>query len=162
MAQQPSHQEKARPVTYWQATGNGRTWMDARDRYDELTQRDLHARSIATLKARGKYDPEKHGDDDVKPLALREHLEVLANGEAVSRVYRHPYQVHQALEAGATWEQIAEATGTDEARSRQEYREFAEGQHLLHQHYEGKWGLNDAQYQAAIARAEPQREAEAG
>ena len=80
----------------------------------------------------------------------------------MSRVYRHPYQVHQALEAGATWEQIAEATGTDEARSRQEYRKFAEGQHLLHQHYEGKWGLNDAEYQAAIARAEPQREAEAG
>ena len=137
MAQQPGHQEKARPVTYWQATGNGRTWLDARDRYDELTQRDLHARSVTTLKDGGMYDPQKHGADDVKPLTLREHLEVLANGEAVSRVYRHPYQVHQALEAGATWEQIAEATGTDEARSRQEYREFAEGQHLLYQHYEG-------------------------
>ena len=53
MAQQPGHQEKARPVTYWQATGNGRTWLDARDRYDELTQRDLHARSVTTLKDGG-------------------------------------------------------------------------------------------------------------
>jgi hypothetical protein len=68
-----------------------------------LTQRDLSARARATLVARGEYDPAKHGTGDPEPLSLREHLEVLANGEAVVRVYRHPYQVHQALEAGATW-----------------------------------------------------------
>ena len=49
----------------------------------------------------------------------------------MARVYRHPYQVHQALEAGATWEQIAMAAGIDEAAARAEYREFAEGQHRL-------------------------------
>ena len=143
-----------RPVSYWHATGNGRTWLDARDRYDELTQRDLHARSIATLKARGEYDPAQHGTGDPEPLTLREHLEVLANGEAVARVYRHPYQVHHALEAGATWEQIAEATGTDEAKARQAYREFAAGQNRLWHHYgDGKFGMDDAEYAAALARA---------
>ena len=76
----------------------------------------------------------------------------------MARVYRHPYQVHQALEAGATWEQIAEATGTDEARSRQEYRKFAEGQHRLWTGglggSAGRFGMNDAGYAAAIARVE--------
>ena len=143
-----------RPITYHESTEVGRTWLDARDRYDELTQRDLLARARAKLKAHGEYDPAKHGTDpDPKPLTLREHLEVLANGDAVARVYRHPAQVHQALEAGATWKQIADATGIDEARARQEYREFAEGQHRLWQAYEGKWGLGDAEYAAAVARA---------
>ena len=150
-----------RPVSYYHATGNGRTWLDARDRYDELTQRDLHARSIATLKARGEYDPAQHGVDDPQPLTLREHLEVLANGEVVARVYRHPYQVHHALEAGATWEQIAEATGTDEAKARQAYREFVAGQNRLWRHYR-RSGLDDAEYAAALARAaEPQAQRQA-
>ena len=35
----------ARPATYLAASRSGRTWLDARDRYDELTQRDLSARA---------------------------------------------------------------------------------------------------------------------
>jgi hypothetical protein len=143
-----------RPVSYYQARGSGRTWLDARDRYDELTRRDLHARSIATLKARGEYEPARHGTDDPGPLTLRERLEVLANGEVVARVHRHPYQVHHALEAGATWEQIAEATGSDEAKARHAYRELAAGQNRLWHHYrDGKFGMDDAEYAAARARA---------
>lgn len=141
------------PVTYYLTPGPGRTWLDARDRYHELTQRDLMARSIATLKARGEYDPVKHGSDGHAPLTLGEHLEVLANGEVVARVYRHPYQVHDALGAGATWEQIAEAAGTEEAKLRAEYREFAEGQHRLWLDGGGRWGLDDAKYAEALARA---------
>jgi hypothetical protein len=149
-------ESQERPVTYYLMPGPDRTWLDARDRYDELTQRDLMARSLATLKARGEYDPAKHGSDDRAPLTLREHLEVLANGEVVARVYRHPCQVHQALEAGATWQQIADATGTDEAKLRAEYRKFAEGQHQLwaEDSLTGiRLGLDDAQYAEAIARA---------
>jgi len=142
-----------RPVSYYQLPGAGQTWLDARDRYDELTQQDLMARSAATLKERGEYDPAKHGHRDEEPLTLRERLEVLANGEVVARVYRHPYQVHHALEAGATWEQVAEATGTDESRLRAEYRKFAEGQHRLWLDDGGQWGMNDDDYAAAIARA---------
>src|ERR1022692_128609 len=148
----PSAQTEPRPVTYHEASRSDRTWLDARDRYDELTQREMSARSIATLKARGEYDPARHGADEYEPLSLSEHLEVLANGEVVARVYRHPVQVDHAVKAGATWEQIAEATGTSEARARQEYREWAGGQHRLYRDYEGKFGMDDTEYAAAIAR----------
>lgn len=45
------------PTTYLGASRSGRTWLDARDRYEALTQRDLSARARATLVARGEYDP---------------------------------------------------------------------------------------------------------
>ena len=145
------------PTTYHGASRSGRTWLDARDRYDELTQRDLSARARATLVARGEYDPAKHGSANPEPLTLSEYLEVLANGEVVARVYRHPYQVHLALEAGATWGQIADATGGSVDQARREYREFAEGQHNLwagvYGGERGKFGMNDADYAAAMARA---------
>lgn len=148
---------EGRPTTYHEATRTGRTWLDARDRWDELTQRDLSAR--AKLVARGTYDPAKHGTHDAEPLSLSEHLEVLANGEVVARVYRHPYQVHQAVQAGATWQQIAEATATTADRARRAYREFAEGQHDMWAST-GPWegaephrlGMPDDEYAAALAR----------
>ncbi len=148
---------EARPVSYYITPGDGRTWLDARDRYDELTQRDLSARARATLVACGKYDPAKHGSADPEPLTLTEHLEVLANGEVVARVYRHPVQVDRALQAGATWEQIADACGCSEAHARQDYRDWAEDQHRLWTGElggsAGRFGMNDADYAAAIARA---------
>jgi hypothetical protein len=146
------------PVSYYLTPGPGQTWLDARNRYDELTQQDLSVRAIAALKARGEYDPAKHGSVTPAPLTLRERLEVLANGEVVARVYRHPYQVHHALEAGATWEQIASATGTDEAKVREEYQAFAEGQHRLWLDDDGKWGMDDDGYAVAIARASKEAE----
>jgi hypothetical protein len=152
---------EARPVSYYDATSNGRTWLDARDRYDELTQRDLSTRARAILVARGEYDPAKHGSANPEPLTLTEHLEVLANGEVVARVYRHPAQVDQAVQAGATWAQIAEATGSSAAQVRQDYHEWAEGQHRLWTGElggsAGRFGMNDADYAAAIARAEAGR-----
>jgi hypothetical protein len=144
-------------ITYLAASHSSRTWLEARDRYDELTQRDLSARARATLVARGEYDPAKHGSADPEPLTLSEYLEVLASGEVVARVYRHPYQVHQALEAGATWQQIADATGISEDQARREYREFAEGQHKLWTGElggrQGRFGMDDDEHAAAIARA---------
>jgi hypothetical protein len=105
----------------------------------------------------GEYDPVKHGASDPEPLTLTEDLEVLANGEVVARVYRHPYQVHRALEAGATWGQIADATGGSEDQARREYREFAEGQHRLWTGElggsPGRFGMNHTNYATAIARA---------
>lgn len=117
----------ARPVSYYLTPGPGRTWLDAQNRYDELTQRDLSVRARAILEARGEYDPAKHGTSNPEPLTLTEHLEVLANGEVVARVYRHPAQVDRALQAGAAREQIADACGCSEAKARQDYREWAEG-----------------------------------
>jgi hypothetical protein len=161
-------QDPSRPVTYHAVTRDGRTWLDARDRYDELTQRDLSARARATLVARGEYDAARHGAADPDPLTLAEHLEVLANGEVVARVYRHPGQIDQAVKAGATWQQIADATGSDEATVRQEYREFAQGQHDMWAST-GAWtdeqphrfGMTDADYAEAMARL-GDHEAEAG
>ena len=87
------------------------------------------------------------------PIALG----ILAAGEMLARYYRHPALIHQAVQAGASWSQIAAATGSDEAQVRQGYREWADGQHCLYIDYDGKFGLNDAERAAAINRAaEPQ------
>ena len=152
---------KPRPTTYHEASGYDWDIVKAQAQYEELTDRDLYARSRAELEARGEYNPAKHGTATPEPLTLSEHLEVLANGEVVARVYRHPYQVHRALEAGATWEQVADACGCSEAKDRQDYRGWAEGQHRLWTGElgggAGRFGMNNADYAAAIARAEAGR-----
>jgi hypothetical protein len=141
-------------ITYWQAQDAYRSTIQARERFDELANRDFSVRAYATLKARGTYDPAKHRDADRhQPLTASEHLELLAVGESLARHYRHPALVHQAVQAGATWPQIAEAVGSGEMEARQKYREWAECQHHLHTRYEGKLGLNDADYAAVIRRA---------
>jgi hypothetical protein len=150
-----------RAITYYQAQTGYRCTIDARERFEELTNRDLMARAHATLKARGTYDPHTHGDaDKYQPLTAAEHLEILAAGEMLARYYRHPALIYQAVKAGASWSQIAEATGSDEATVRQGYRGWADGQHRLYADYEGKFGMDDAEHAAAISRAcEPQAEA---
>jgi hypothetical protein len=141
-------------ITYWHAQDAYRGTTEARERFDELTDRDLNVRAYATLKARGTYDPDKHGDADRhQPLTAAEHLELLAAGEMLARHYRHPALVHQAVEAGAAWPQIAEAVGAGEQEVRQKYGEWAERQHTLHTYYPGTLGLNDADYATAIRRA---------
>jgi hypothetical protein len=151
----------ARALTYDQAETSYRCTIDARERFEELTNRDLMVRAHATLKARGTYDPQLHGDaDKYQPLTTEEHLEILAAGEMLARNYRHPALIHQAVQAGASWSQIAAATGSDEAQVRQGYREWADGQHRLYADYQGKFGMNDAEHAAAIGCAsEPQAEA---
>jgi hypothetical protein len=146
-----------RPVTYYEASSTYRYSGDARERHDQLTHRAVMARARATLIARGDYDPAKHGTKEHEPLSVDEHLEVLAAGEVVARTYRHPADVDQALEAGATWEQVAAARGYDEAQARQDYRKWAEGQHRLWASDHsggGKFGMNDAEYAEALARAD--------
>ena len=79
---------------------------------------------------------------------------MLAAGELLARYYRHPAHVHRALQAGATWAQVAAATGRDEARARQDYREWAEDEHCLWEDYNGEFGISADEYAAAIARAD--------
>ncbi len=145
------------PATYHEADGIDWDIVKAQARYEELTDRDLYARSRAALEARGEYDPARHGTAVPEPLTVDERLELLANREVLARYYRHPATLAHAVEAGASWEQIAAARGTGAEQARQEYREWAEGQHDL---WTGKWGgepgrsgLDDAGYAAAIARA---------
>jgi hypothetical protein len=147
-----------RPITYNEADGIDWDIVKAQARYEDLTDRDLYARSRAALEARREYNPARHGTAVPEPLTVDERLELLANGEVLARYYRHPAALAHAAEAGASWEQIGAARGTSAEQARQEYREWAEGQHGL---WTGKWGgepgmsgLDDAAYAAAIERAE--------
>ena len=134
-----------RPVTYHDASGG--SIVDQIDRYRELDERDLVARSIATLKARGTYEPNEYVNEaKFPPLTVAERLEMLALGERIARYYRHPSQVDIAVKAGASWQQVAAAIGTTEDAARAAYREWAEGQHKYA-------GMGDAEYAAALKRA---------
>jgi hypothetical protein len=146
-----------RPATYNEASGYDWDIVKAQARYEELTDRDLYARGRVALEARGEYDPARHGTRVPEPLTVDGRLELLANGEVLARYYRHPATLAHTVEAGASWEQIAAARGASAEQARQEYREWAEGQHDL---WTGKWGgepgrsgLDDAGYAEAIARA---------
>jgi hypothetical protein len=135
------------PQTYHEASAF--PLPDQIARYEELTDRDMAARSIATLQARGEYDEEKARIlplGKYQPLTAAEHLELLALGEAIAFYYRHPAGVDRAVRAGATWEQIAAARNTTAEAARAAYREWAEGQHQYA-------GMSDDEYAAAIRRA---------
>src|SRR5260370_32858167 len=100
-----------RPLTYHQAMEL--SLRDQITRYEELTDRNLMARSIAALQARGEYDAGNHPDPgECPPLTVAEHLEMLALGEAIAFYYRHPAGVDDAVRAGARGEQIAAARNT--------------------------------------------------
>ena len=138
------------PLTYREASDGN--IVDQIDRYRGLADRDVMARSIATLKARGTFEPNEHvNEEKFPPLTVAEHLEMLALGERIARSYRHPSQVDRAVKAGASWAQIAAAAGTTEDAARAAYREWAEGQHRLHAG--GYGGLDDEEYAAAIEAA---------
>ena len=97
------------------------------------------------------------------PLDVPAYLEMIGLGEMLAGYdrpggagpgyYRDPAYLHGALDAGAAWEQVAEATGDDEATARRRYREWAEDQHRLRGH-KTHGGLDDDEYTAAIKRAE--------
>ena len=100
-------EEAQRPIRYHDIDPIEHTIVDALRRYDELTQRDLSARSRMTLQERGEYDPGRHAMLDAEPLSISEHLELLANGEVLARYYRHPAAVDAAVKAGAPWPRAA-------------------------------------------------------
>jgi hypothetical protein len=146
-----------RPLTYNDAEIVYRTSLTAaRDRYAELSDQDLNARTAALLRQRGEFDPDNLGHQLVaasEPLSAAEHLEHMAIGEVLARYYRHPSMLDHAVKAGASWEQIGAARGTSAGQARRDYREWAEGQHNLLTWTEGRIGMSDAEYAQAIARA---------
>jgi hypothetical protein len=144
-----------RPVTCHDAQDQyGPGIYQARERFEELTGRDVLARAITELKARGTFDPARHPDPaGYPPLTVEERLELLALGELLARYYTHPSRVHAAVRAGASWAQVAGARGTDEVTARRGYRAWDRT---------GKFGLDDAGHAAAVARAGTGREAPAG
>jgi hypothetical protein len=133
------------PVTWEDYIGVG-LLTEHLTRWRELTDRDLVARSLVSLQARGAYDAEKHGDlADFPPLTVEEHLEGLALGRAISWYLRHPSDLHSAITAGATWEQVAIAIGDDEQEIQQAYRVWVDGQRRLHETTGGTLGLAQAE-----------------
>jgi hypothetical protein len=139
------------PVTCHEAGGG--SIVDQEKRFRVLAGHDALAGAIASGKARGTYVPSEYVNEQrYPPLTLNEHLEMLALGENLARYYRHPAQVDKAVKAGASWDQIAAATGTTAEAARTAYREWAEGQH---QQYAGtgRFGLDDAGYTAALEAA---------
>ncbi len=155
-----SDQVTATPVTYNEASRRyGSRRHAASERYDELSMRDHLARAHAKLKASGEYDPARHGTRDIKPLDGGEHLELLATAEYLARSYKPSFEVDLALRAGASWQEVAEALGTDEAAARAAYRAWADGQHDMWAGT-GVWsgeagrrfGMSDAEHAEAIAR----------
>ena len=77
--------------------------------------------------------------DGQPPITTADYLEMIALGEMLAEAdrsraaapdyYRDAAYLHSALTASATWIQIAEATGGDEAAARLRYREWADDQH---------------------------------
>jgi hypothetical protein len=148
------------PVTYNAASQRyGPGTHDARERYDELATRDCLSRAYAKLRATSQYDPARHGAEDTEPLTATEHLELLATAEYLSRSYKPAPEVDHALQAGASWAQVADALGTDEPAARAAYRAWADGQHHLLTWTGGQLGMSDADYAEAIQRAGPEAEA---
>jgi hypothetical protein len=141
------------PQTCHEASGGN--IVDQIARYRQLAGHDVTARAIATLKARGAFKPDEHvNDEKFPPLTLAGYLEMLALGERIARYYRHPSQVHHAVLAGATWEQIAAAAGGNPDQARQAYREWAEGQHRVRRDFPGSTiGLSDEEHEAAVKAA---------
>ena len=141
------------PTTYSEASEV--PFPDVVNRYQALNDRDTMSRAIATLQARGEWNDDRSlNPEDYPPLTAAEHLELIALGEVIARHYRHPALVHHAVLAGATWEQIAAATGGDADQARQAYGQWAEGQHRLRQDFPGGTiGLGDDEYAAALKAA---------
>jgi hypothetical protein len=149
-----SKPESSDPVTtYFQATSRYEFTIDARERFEELTTRDLMARARAKLQARGEFDPAKHGDPDkYAPLSVKERLEVLALGQFLARSYRWAGYVGYALQDGATWQQIAEAVDSSEADLKLAYRRWVEGQRQLWLDCDGRVGMSPTEYEEVRGR----------
>ena len=141
------------PTTYAEAVEM--PFADVLNRYRALNDRDSMARAIATLQARGEWNDDRSLDPaDYPPLTAAECLELIALGEVLARLYRHPAHVHRAVLAGATWQQIADAAGGDVHQARQAYQAWAEGQRQLrHQFPDGSIGLAEDEYAVALKAA---------
>jgi hypothetical protein len=75
--------------------------------------RDHLARTYARLRASGECEDARHGTGDSEPLTAAEHLELLATAENLARAYQPSFEKDNALRAGASWAQVADALGTD-------------------------------------------------
>jgi hypothetical protein len=149
-----AHDAAPRPLTYEAASSH---YTDAGAAYERFTE--LRMREVCAL----SQDPVLSGG--CEPLTAAEHLEMMAAGEVLARYYqRNQTRIDRAVRAGASWEQVAAATGTTAAHARQEYRDWAGQQHVRSNNPNPYGlGLDDLEYLSALARAaEPDAERETG
>jgi hypothetical protein len=138
-----------RPVTYLQAAAVPVT--EALMRYQLLARRDLLSKTAARARPRGRR---RQGGAGSEPLTVLEHLELLALGEHLARHFRHPVQVHRAVQAGAIWPQIAAALGETSLQARQNYIQWADGQRGIAEASPGMTtGMSEAEHVTALAVA---------
>ena len=111
------------PVTYLQAAAipAGEALM----RYQLLERRDRLSKTAARARPPGRR---RGGGAVSEPLTVRELLELLALGEHLARHFRDPLRVHHAVQAGATWPQIAAARAETSFQARQNYIQWADVQ----------------------------------
>lgn len=90
----------------------------------DLRIRDHLVRGHAELQARGTYDSDVHGPADTVPLTVEDRLKLLALGEHIVRAPHPGVEIDRALQAGATWSQLADALGAghDDVRQRRRSR----------------------------------------
>jgi hypothetical protein len=98
---------------------------------------DLERTPLLTLAARHLYleirdSVARHAvdDRDHQQLAVSEHLELLATGDAIRRQVSHGRQVtvHRARQSGATWQVIADTSGVSVANARGDFLRWIAGQ----------------------------------
>jgi hypothetical protein len=143
-----------RPLTYEAANSH---YMDASAAYERFTE--LRTREVCALSQNPVLS------EGSEPLTAAEHLEMLAAGEVLARYYqRDQARIDHAVRAGASWEQVAAATGISAAQARQEYRDWAGQQHVRSQNPNPYGlGLDDVEYLTALARAaKPDADRDAG
>ncbi len=142
-----------RPVTFGQAADRyGLSASAARERYHELNMRDHLARVYAGMRAFGAYEPQKHGAGHPVPLSTAEHLELLATAEYLSRAIKPSCHLDYALNAGATWEQAADALGASHAAAQAAHRERTDRPPDFLRWIEGRAGPSDSEQDAAARR----------
>lgn len=121
------------------------------ERVSELRLRD----SLSRAGEQAKADMAAAGCSpaDWAPLSVDEHLDLLQNQRWLEeRLARRQSGVHRALQAGATWSQIADVLGVDVEDARAHFASWIEGQHQLHASI--GIGLNDEAAAAAKAMLE--------
>jgi hypothetical protein len=141
-----------RPLTYEAASSRYPDATAACERFAELRAREVSALSQDPVRSEGS-----------EPLTVAEHLEMMAAGEVLARYYqRDQARIDRAVRAGASWVQVAAATGISPAQARQEYRDWAGQQHVRSANPDRYGlGLDDVEYLAALARAaEPRTDRE--
>jgi hypothetical protein len=149
-------QDTAPPPLTHEAASSRYLGAEARayERFSELRAQEVSALSANPVLSEGS-----------EPLTPAEHLEMMAAGEVLARYFqRHQDRIDRAVRAGATWEQVAAATGITAAQARQEYRDWAGQQHVRSGNPNPYGlGLDDLEYLSALARAvEPPADREAG